>query len=371
MPIQIVRNDITQMSCDAIVNATDSQFSGRSGTDYAIHQAAGERLAAACSRLAPGQVGSAQITPGYDLPCRYIIHTVGPVWQDGDSSERDALAQCYVNSLELAKKYGCESVAFPLISAGTFSYPKDRAMRIALDAIGDFLMKNDMLVYIVLYNGEAYRLGSMLFSDITSYIDDNYVQRRYEMAMPSAVSEDALPRAAKSANRVPKSADKLFGRRAAKSSSDNDIRPCLKPSAKAEGTEESYACLKGDIDVELANYLKRVRDESFSQMLLRCIDERGMKDSDCYKRANVDRKLFSKIRSDVNYRPSKTTVQAFAIALEMDMSEAGELMRKAGYAFSNSSMGDVIVRFFIEHGIYDIMLVNEALFSFDQKLLGS
>ena len=368
MPIQIVRNDITQMSCDAIVNATDSQFSGRGGTDYAIHQAAGESLASACALLPPGQVGEAQITPGFALPCRYIIHTVGPTWQDGESGERDALIRCYTNSLELAKKNGCESVAFPLISAGSFGYPKDKAMRIALDAIGDFLMQNDMLVYIVLYNGEAYRLGSMLFSDITSYIDDNYVQRRYEMAMPSAASVDALPKAAKSANRAPKSADKIFGRRAAKISSDSALRPGAMPDELAESCD---ACLKDGLDAELANYLKRVRDESFSQMLLRCIDERGMKDSDCYKRANIDRKLFSKIRSDVNYRPGKTTVQAFAIALQMDMSEAEELMRKAGYAFSNASMGDVIVRFFIEHGIYDVMMVNEALFSFDQKLLGS
>ena len=335
MPLEIVRNDITKMKTDAIVNAANTSLLGGGGVDGCIHRAAGRELLAECETLGGCETGSAKITKGYALPCRYIIHAVGPVWRDGRHGERDQLVSCYKTALELAKEHGCESVAFPLISSGIFGYPKDQALRVAIDTISEFLLENDMTVYIVIFDRAAYQIGGKLFSDIAEYIDDHYVDahtdKRYErqrrnrlleeeMAFGSAGRTEAFPPAAS----VPNLGDRL-----------------------------------------------RQLDESFSQMLLRKIDEKGMTDAACYKKANIDRKLFSKIRSDVNYRPSKPTALAFAVALELPLAETRELLRKAGFALSHSSKFDVILEYFIQSGNYNVFEINEALFAFDQSLLGA
>lgn len=372
MPLFIVRNDITRMNVDAIVNATDTGFSGSGGGDRAIHAAAGPELARACAALGHCAVGEAKITRGYDLPSRCVIHTVGSRWDGGTYEARNGLRKCYVNSLRLAAEYGCETVAFPLISAGTLGWPAEEAMLTAKNAIGEFLEHRDMMVYIVLYNSEVYRVGGELFGSIASYIDDNYAAERYD-ALPRASRYErnvcapapCAPAPCAPAPRAPAPAEKKSGR-------------FLKRKDKAARTEPEADAVCHDavfsesrVDPELARYIDFMRDESFAQMLFRCIDERGMTDTECYKRANIDRKLFSKIRSDQNYRPSKTTVLAFAVSLRLDMDRTQELLRKAGYALSSSSKGDIIVRYFIERGCYDIYSINEALFSFDQRLLGS
>ena len=313
MPLQIVRNDITKVRCDAIVNAANSSLLGGGGVDGAIHRAAGHELLEECRTLGGCRTGQAKITGAYRLPGRYVIHTVGPIWRGGCCGEKELLISCYRESLKLAEAYNCESVAFPLISSGIYGYPKEEALQVAVDTISDFLLDHDMHVLIVVFDRAGFQISKQLVKNIGEYIDEHYVEmhsdepdRRIQMSM---------------------------------------------------------------VREELDDIIRRM-DESFSQMLLRKIDERGMTDAQCYKKANIDRKLFSKIRSDIHYKPKKTTVLAFAIALELDLEETKDMLMKAGFALSHSSEFDIIIEYFIRKGNYNIYEINEALFVFDQSLLG-
>ena len=303
MPLEIVRNDITKMNVDAIVNAANETLLGGGGVDGAIHRAAGRGLLLECMTLGGCKTGKAKITGGYDLPAKHVIHTVGPVYIDGSCGEKALLESCYGESLALAKENNCQTVAFPLISSGIFGYPKDQALKVAVDVISDFLLKNEMTVYIVIFDKASFQIGEKLFSDIEQYIDDNYVEKNINCHEYSRRSEHVFPMA-------------LF---------------------------KSKASISND---SLCEKLKQI-DESFSQMLLRKIDEKGMTDSQCYKKANIDRKLFSKIRSDVHYKPSKPTAIAFAISLELSLAETEDMLRKAGYALSHSNKFDIIIEYFI------------------------
>lgn len=329
MPIKIIRQDITKLECDAIVNAANNTLLGGGGVDGAIHRAAGKQLLEECRTLGGCKTGNAKITGAYNLPCKYVIHTVGPIWRNGKYGEKDLLTSCYKNSLELAKQYDCKSVAFPLISSGAYGYPKDKALRVATDTISDFLLENEMLVYIVVFDKKAFSIGKKLFSDIRQYIDDNYAEqfanRRRGVFENTVMSEDIC----------------------------YDSMPCKMSMPNAS----------------LDEMLSQI-DESFSQMLLRKIDEKGMTDSQCYKKANIDRKLFSKIKGNVNYKPSKTTAIAFAIALELSLDETKDFLMKAGFALSHSNKFDIIIEYFITNKNYNIFEINEALFEFDQSLLG-
>ena len=331
MPLQIVRNDITKMKVDAIVNAANESLLGGGGVDGCIHRAAGPELLAECETLHGCETGSAKITKGYKLPCKYVIHAVGPRWYDGRHRERELLISCYRTSLMLAKEYGCESIAFPLISSGIFGYPKDQALKVAIDTISSFLLENEMTVYIVIFDRKAYQISGKLFADIAEYIDDRYVDEH---------------------------ADSCLDRLSRLRSLEADESVCA-PSAPMEAKLLSLDDALGQID------------ESFSEMLLRKIDEKGMTDAQCYKKANIDRKLFSKIRSDKSYKPSKPTVIAFAIALELPLSEMKDMLMKAGFALSHSNKFDIIVEYFVEHGNYNVFEINEALFAFDQSLIGA
>ena len=334
MPLEIVRNDITKMPVDAIVNAANESLLGGGGVDGAIHYAAGPELLTECKTLGGCKTGKAKITGGYNLPAKYVIHTVGPIYEDGKHGEKALLESCYRESLALAKAHNCETVAFPLISSGVYGYPKDQALKVAIDVISDFLLENEMKVYIVIFDKAAYKISEKLFSDIAEYIDDNYVDehtdyRRERMRM-----------------NAPMQASIGFF--------EVDLCEC-----KAMSAED-------DLDAKV----KQI-DESFSQMLLRKIDEKGMTDAECYKKANIDRKLFSKIRSDVHYKPSKPTAIAFAISLELTLSETEDMLKKAGFALSHSNKFDIIIEYFISKGNYNIFEINEALFAFDQSLLGA
>ena len=343
MPLQIVRQDITKMAVDAIVNAANESLLGGGGVDGAIHRAAGAGLLSECKALGGCKTGSAKITGGYDLPAKHVIHTVGPIYKDGKSGERELLASCYRESLRLAKDNGCETVAFPLISSGIYGYPKDAALKVAMDVIGDFLFENDMTVYVVVFDKAAFNISERLFADITEYIDDNYVEEQRENRLERVRRMNAL-------------------------SSTFSLGRCEDRSSKFDG-EPLMMCVMEDKADDLDGLVIDL-DESFSQMLLRKIDERGMTDAQCYKKANVDRKLFSKIRSDKHYRPSKPTAIAFAIALELSLLETEDLLRKAGFALSHSNKFDIIIEYFIKKGNYNIFEINEALFAFDQSLLG-
>jgi len=343
MPLKIERNDITKMKVDAIVNAANESLLGGGGVDGAIHAAAGPRLLAKCKTLGGCETGKAKITSGYNLPAKYVIHTVGPIYEDGKHGEKTLLESCYRESLALAKEHRCKTVAFSLISSGVYGYPKDQALKVAIDVISDFLLENEMTVYIVIFDREAYKISEKLFSDIAEYIDDRYVDehtdyRRESMRWDAKRAPTAFPHAAQ------KMAHTCLGR-----------------------VQECCTVLKSD---DLGLRLKQI-DESFSEMLLRKIDEKGMTDAECYKKANIDRKLFSKIRSDVHYRPSKPTAIAFAISLELSLEETEDMLKKAGFALSHSNKFDIIIEYFISKGNYNIFEINEALFAFDQSLLGA
>ena len=358
MPIQIIRNDITKLKCDAIVNAANNSLLGGGGVDGAIHRAAGKGLLEECRTLGGCDTGDAKITGAYDLPCKYVIHTVGPIWNGGYSGEEVLLRSCYRRSLELAKKYNCESVAFPLISSGAYGYPKEQALHVAVDEISGFLFENDMLVYIVVFDKQSFRVSSKLVADIAEYIDEHYVDEHFmARSMNIPYMPDSAP-APKSASGRAK--PRLFGKKPEKSAPD----VCFEASYKAPAPSPTDETM-----IDLSHLIDSV-DESFSQMLLRKIDEKGMSDAECYKKANIDRKLFSKIRSNPMYRPSKPTALAFAIALELPLDETVDLLRKAGYALSHSSKFDIIIEYFIRCREYNIFTINEALFEFDQPLLG-
>jgi len=331
MPLQIVQNDITKMEVDAIVNAANCTLLGGGGVDGCIHRAAGPGLLEECRTLGGCETGSAKVTQGYALPCRYVIHAVGPRWRNGRHGEQELLASCYRTSLALAEERACKSVAFPLISSGIYHYPKDQALRVAVDTIGAFLADHDMMVYLVIFDKKSYQIGAKLFADIAEYIDDRYADRHEDRRSFRQLYRETAP------------LDEMC--------SMAPVATAMPPSS---------------LDKALAQM-----DESFSEMLLRKIDESGMTDAQCYKKANIDRKLFSKIRSDKSYRPSKPTVIAFAVALELSLEETRELLMKAGFALSHSSKFDIIIEYFITRGTYNVLEINEALFAFDQNLLGA
>lgn len=320
MPLEIIRNDITKVHADAIVNAANVSLLGGGGIDGAIHRVAGPELLEECRLLGGCEVGQAKMTKGYMLPSKFVIHTVGPVWNDGKSNEEKLLVDCYKNSLALAKENKLESIAFPLISTGAFGYPKDKALKIAISVIGEFLLSNEMIVYLVVFDKAAFMLSEKLFSSIKQYIDEKYIGESSSTSYSSSIS--------------------------------------------IVGTALSIKRKRNLEDV-----VKHL-DETFSQMLLRLIDEKGMTDSETYKKANIDRRLFSKIRNNVNYNPSKPTAIAFAIALQLNLDETKDLLLKAGFALSHSCEFDIIIQYFLDKDNYNIYDINQALFAFDQPLLG-
>lgn len=338
MPFEIVRNDITKMKVNAIVNAANCSLKHGGGVCGAIFEAAGATLLQkACDEIGHCSVGEAVITKGFNLPAKYIIHTVGPIWKGGNEKESEYLYNCYKNSLILAKSKNLTSIAFPLISSGIYGYPRDKALQIALSAIGEFLLHNDMLIYLVVFDKNSSLLSEKLFSDIAKFIDDNYVEEQLTLESSRFVKTYELQ--------------------------CEEIR-----------TSENMQFNK-DCSPKLVNYKRNLEDllnqidESFSQKLLRYIDEKGFNDVETYKRANVDRKLFSKIRSNKNYSPSKGTALAFAVALELSLDETLDLLKSAGFSLSSSSKFDLIIHFFIEEKNYNVFEINEALFAFDQPLL--
>ena len=344
MPLAIIRNDITKMRVDAIVNAAKESLLGGGGVDGCIHRAAGPELLDECKTLGGCKTGEAKMTKAYRLPCKYVIHTVGPVWNGGGFGEREKLISCYQSSLAIARKCGFDSIAFPLISSGIFGYPKDQALRVAVDTISEFLMKHEMMVYIVIFDRASYQIGGKLFADIAEYIDDRYADAHIDHRREQLRREDQYHTKMLS---VP----------------DFDCMPMSAPMCVFPQAGVGRQPWEKDLVVKL--------DAGFSETLLKLIDRTGKKDSDIYKKANVDRKLFSKIRNNPDYKPSKTTAIAFAIALELDLADTKDLISRAGFALSHSNKFDIIIEYFIERKIYDVFQINEALFAFDQSLLGA
>lgn len=445
MPLHIIREDITRMQVDAIVaagNANPCIPNPTGGVNGSIHRRAGERLLHALRRLGGAKTGGATITPGYDLPCKYVVHTAGPRWRGGTYGEETLLRACYTEALGLAKRKGLTSIAFPLISAGTYGYPRAEAMQVATSAIRAFLNEHDMMVYLVVYDRESFRISSELCEDVQQFIDQHYVDEHpaarnalpaqrcmaerdeVEFIDPPVMTDDEeavrwqLQGSSKAESISDTDGMELFGPgsvpempwleeatqrsleptpvekatpeiQSATPYDDGDadwsgeiygeasdgsaLYPCApsRPLASVRsGPRDGLMCRQERIPDSLQQQLQQL-DEGFADMLLRLIDEKGMKDSVCYNRANVDRKLFSKIRSNPGYTPKKSTVAAFCIALELDMDMSRELLSRAGYAFSRSNMFDVIVEYFIGKRLYDVDIINQVLYAYDQPRLGS
>ena len=353
MPFEMVRNDITKMDVDAIVNAANRSLLGGGGVDGAIHRAAGPELLEECRGLGGCETGQAKITKGYRLPARYVIHTVGPVWHGGTNGEKELLSACYRNSLELAAEHGCETVAFPMISAGAYGYPKDEALSVAVEEITHFLLDHDMTVYLVVFGHESLVTGKKLFRDIREYIDDVYAETRIRKRRESARKQ-------------------LWRENeGAALDLDMEISQAIHANVSLGAAEPDMSIMPSGAPE--ADWKKIIinTDKGFSETLLQLIDERGMKDAECYKKANVDRRLFNKIRSNPAYQPSKPTVFAFAAALELSLPETKRLLKKAGFALTRSSGFDLVMEYCIKHRVYDVIQINEILFELDMPLLGS
>ena len=335
MPFTIVRQDITKMKVDAIVNAANTDLAMGGGVCGAIFKAAGASdMQSACAKLAPIQTGDAVITPGFSLPAKYVIHTAGPVYRGGKDGEEIQLRSCYINSLKRAVENQCESIAFPLISSGIYGYPKEEALAVATSAIQDFLADHDLDVYLAVFDKTSFAVSEKLLGEVASYIDEHYaaehkIRRRELLDVERAALEEA-----------------------------DLIRYSFPSFLESRKVGTGIDDLVGNLD------------EPFSETLLRLIDAKGKTDVEIYKRANLDRKLFSKIRVGKGYTPSKRTAIALAVALELSLEETDDLLKRAGYALSHSQKFDVIVEYFIVNGNYDIFKINEVLFEYDQPLLG-
>ena len=333
MPFVIQRNDITRMRVDAIVNTANPRPVIGSGTDSMIHEKAGPGLLAARKAIGPIQVGSAAVTPAFDLDAKYVIHTVGPVWEGGSHGEEGLLRSCYDSALALAAELGCRSIAFPLISAGNYGFPKDRALGIAIAAFSEFLLEREMDIYLVVFDRTAYRLSESLFQGIASYIDEHYVDECHR-AVYGGIEGNRM------------------------------LRPQRRRMEKA-----AMVCESAAMPCSLEDFLK-AKDAGFTERLLELIELRGMKNSAVYKKANLSKQHFSKIINDPNARPTKPTAIALALALELDLEGTKDLIGRAGYALTNSSTFDLIIRYFIERKQYNVVEINIALYEFDQSLLG-
>ena len=334
MPLHLIRQDITKIECDAIVNAANSSLLGGGGVDGAIHKAAGVGLLEECKTLGGCDTGDAKITKGYNLPCKHVIHTVGPIWRGGQNGEKLLLESCYKKSLALAKENNCETVAFPLISSGIYGYPKDKALSVAVETISEFLFDNEMTVYIVVFDKASYQISEELFDDVAEYIDDNYVDENGDRRAYSR------------------------RRRIFSNECDFDIGSCC--------LEEKALAPR---PISLEDMLSEM-DDNFAVTLLKLIDLKGITDVECYKKANVSKQTWYKIMNEKDYKPSKNTVISFAIALELSLEETKHLLSTVGFALSKSSKFDIIIEYFLINGEYNIFTINETLFKFDQVCLG-
>lgn len=337
MPFQIIRNDITKVKADAIVNTANPDVVVGRGTDYAVYHAAGrDRLLAERKKIGIMHPGQAAHTPAFNLNAKYIIHTVGPAWIDGNHDEREILHSCYEKSLNLAAELSCRSIAFPLIATGSYGFPKDEALQIALAEIDRFLLSHEMEVILVVLGRKAFELSEKLVGDIEEYIDEHGIAELHE-------AEYGI----------------WYG-------SERWGRPEQNKTSAMLGVP-----LFPDVSgMSLDEILERSED-TFQQKLFKLIKESGMDDVTVYKKANIDRKVFSRIRCKKDYKPTKKTAVAFAIALQLDMPAMLDLLSRAEIAFSPSSKFDLIITYFVTNKVYDIYEINAALFKYGQPILGA
>lgn len=348
MPFEIVRNDITNMCVDAIVNTANPYPVIGSGVDSGIHKKAGKQLLEARMEIGELAYGEVAITPAFALDAKYVIHAVTPAWQNDSANERKLLESCYQNALLLALEHDCTSIAFPLLSTGNHGFPKDLALQIAVAVFSAFLMKHEMQIYLVVFDYTSVVLSERLFQSVKQFIDEKYVAEITSEEYPQkGIRYGRLLRTAKE-NQV--ATNRSIAR-------DRNHTICEPP---------------GKFDCEAPRKLEDIineLDDTFSEHLIRLIDQKGLKDADVYKKANLDRKLFNKIKNNKEYRPKKSTALAFAIALELNLDETLDLIGRAGYTLSHSSKFDIIIEYFLLEENYDIFAINETLFAFGQATL--
>ena len=379
MPFQIIRNDITQVKADVIVNTANPKPMIGAGTDAAIYAAAGaEKLLAKRRKIGEIAPGSAAVTPAFHLQAKHIIHTVGPVWMGGTHGEREILRACYANSLALAVELSAKSIAFPLIASGVYGFPKDEALNIALAEIGRFLLNHEMKVILVVFDRNAFELSEKLVGEIDAYIDDHGVAavEDAEFGIFPDAREQRRMEAMKSARRPSETVwglpDNACPREERKTSSVRPVNAHPAISVQEDASAKDFAMPLMPMaaeDISLDETLRHA-GETFQQRLLQLIDRSGMTDAAVYKKANIDRRVFSKIRSRKDYKPKKVTAVAFAIALELDMETMKDLLSRAGFAFSPSDRFDLIISYFVSRHNYDLFEINAALFKYDQPILG-
>ncbi len=414
MAFQIIRNDITKVAADAIVNTANPDPCYGSGTDGAIYAAAGaDELLAERAKIGTMEVGEAKATPAFALPAKYIIHTVGPAWDGGEHGEFENLRKCYENSLKLAGKLGCESIAFPLISTGVYGFPKDKALQTAISVFSEFLSDHEMEITLVVFDPKSFELSGQIFAGVDEFIDNNYVTEQIDEEYGS---EEAFGHLAHSEPRRRRLFGHLLGASGSETSGRSDSVPlmpegepmhymsmadmdsdygidlsdedrlsapelsCAAPAPMASkphglhigspGKKKGSLGKKKGSPKTLDDAVSHISD-TWQESLLHLIDEKGFTDVEVYKRANVDRKLFSKIRANKDYQPKKITAVAFALALKLSLDETRDMLARAGYALSPSSRFDLIIEYFIQNGIYDTYSINLALFEYDQPLLGA
>lgn len=374
MSFKIVRNDITRIKADAIVNTANPEPVYSAGTDSAVYTAAGaKKLLEERKKIGRIAEGDVAVTPAFALDAKYVFHTVGPIWQGGNYGEKEIVRKCYQNCLDKAKELELESIAFPLIATGTYGFPKADALLIATSVFSGFLAENEMEITLVVFDSESFALSGKIFAGVDQFIDENYVGEKtaeeyspvnlragLEAHVADECAEEPIERKAARRERNRNERRGLFG------SGSNAMRmdSAIPPVAAAGAACASVA------PRSLEDVVKNV-SETWQESLLRLITERGYSDTEVYKRANVDRKLFSKIRTNKNYQPKKNTAVAFALALRLNLDETKDFLMRAGYAFSPSSKFDLIIEYSIEHGVYDLMLINGALFDHDQPQLGA
>lgn len=344
MPFEIVRNDIVKMEVDAIVNTANPKPVVGTGVDTAIHNAAGPELLKARKEIGDIKVCEAVVTPAFDLPAKYVIHVVGPAWVDENPVEEEMLARSYRAALDAAAKQKCKSIAFPLLSTGNYGFPKKISMRIALDVFSKFLMEHEMQIYLTVFGEEAFKLSNTLFRSVQAYIDENYVTSKFEEEY--GVDE------------------------AAYHIGSSNLSPRMKARRKEQREYAAMAPAPSAGKESLSDMMDKM-DASFSDTLMALIDATGEKPSNIYHKACVSKQVFSKINSNSHYQPLKATAIAFCLALELDLEEAQELLARAGFTLSKSSLSDVIIMYCIENKIYNVMMVNEMLFEYDLAQIGS
>ena len=383
MPFAIVRNNIARMRTDVVVNAANERLLEGGGVCGAVFAAAGpDKMRSACAPLAPCPAGSAVATPGFDAPARWVVHAVGPRYVDGNHGEQALLRRTYRSALAEAARLGARSVSLPLISAGIFGYPPAEALRVACEEIDAFLATDkalvdgdEMAIYLVVFDREAFAASLGRMRDVQSFIDENYVrshtrgrrEAEADLAVSLAAASLPLEEGAEADWGPLPDADLWTVEEVAPGSDETGPAAAGIP---ASGTS-AHPAVPSPIDRDEVAGLLAGLDASFSQALLALIDASGLTDAQVYRRANLSRQLFAKIRRDNGYRPTKQTAVALAVALELTMPQTQELLAHAGLTLSASSKFDVIVSYFIERGHYDILELNAMLFAFDQPLLGS